>query len=276
MASFKAKQLSRLLKIWALPFSFAAISPLGIALGQTPPASPIVSNVPISGGTARVLFLGASEARAIVVLLPGGDGIIRLDNGGGIHQIGSNFLVRTFGQWAAQGFAVVLPDAPNGTSLAGQRHLPAYADAISKAIDLGRSRVALPVWLIGTSAGTTAAVNGAAHLGSKVSGAVLTSSVTRPGRSGETIFDAEPGSIAVPVLVLGNDHDTCAETPPGDAPMVLSTLTRSPGRELVMVTSTQSARHSDPCEGMSPHGYLGIEGMVVQRISEWIRAAGGH
>jgi len=26
---------------------------------------------------------------------------------------------------------------------------------------------------------------------------------------------------------------------------------------------------------MSPHGYLGIEGMVVQRISEWIRASGG-
>jgi hypothetical protein len=35
-------------------------------------------------------------------------------------------------------------------------------------------------------------------------------------------------------------------------------------------------RRSDPCDGMSPHGYLGIEGMVVQRISDWIRAAGGH
>ena len=276
MASFKEKQLSRLLKIWALPFSFAAISPLGIALGQTAPASPIVSDVQVAGGTARVLFLGAREARAVLVLLPGGDGIIGLDTGGGIHQLGSNFLVRTFGQWAAQGFAVVLPDAPNGTSLAGQRHLPAYADAISKVIDLGRSRAALPVWLIGTSAGTTAAVNGAAHLGSKVSGAILTASVTRPGRASETIFDAEPGSIAVPVLVVSNDHDTCAETPPGDAPMVLSVLTRSPRRELVMVASSQIARRADPCEGMSPHGYLGIEGMVVQRISEWIRAAGGR
>ena len=171
---------------------------------------------------------------------------------------------------------MVLPDAPNGTSRTGQRHLPAYADAISKAIDLVRSRVILPVWLIGTSAGTTAAVHGAAHLGSKISGAVPASSVTRTARGGETIFDAEPGSIAIPVLIISNDHDTCAETPPGDAPMVLSTLTRSPGRELVMVTSTQSARHSDPCEGMSPHGYLGIEGMVVRRISDWIRAAGGH
>ena len=171
---------------------------------------------------------------------------------------------------------MVLPDAPNGTSRTGQRHLPAYADAISKAIDLVRSRAAVPVWLIGTSAGATAAVNGAAHLGSKVSGAVLASSVTRTARGGETIFDAEPGSIAIPVLIISNDHDTCAETPPGDAPMVLSTLTRSPRRELVMVTSSQIARHSDPCEGMSPHGYLGIEGMVVQHISDWIGAAGGR
>src|SRR6266446_8275712 len=219
---------------------------------------------------------GGRQARVIVVLLPGGDGIIGFDGGGGVHQLGGNFLVRTLGQWVAQGFAVMLPDAPNGTSLIGRRHLPVYADAISRAIDFSRSHGALPVWLIGTSAGTTATVNGAAHLGSKVSGAVLTSSVTRrTGASGETIFDAEPGAVAVPVLVVGNEFDTCADTPPGDAPMVLSALTRSARKELVMVTSGQIVKRSDPCQGMSPHGYLGIEGMVVQRISDWIRAAGG-
>src|SRR5207245_9438030 len=72
------------------------------------------------------------QARVIVGLLPGGDGIVGFDDGGGVHQLGGNFLVRTLGQWVAQGFAVVLPDAPNGTSLTGQRHLPASADAISR------------------------------------------------------------------------------------------------------------------------------------------------
>jgi hypothetical protein len=43
-----------------------------------------------------------------------------------------------------------------------------------------------------------------------------------------------------------------------------------------MVTSSQIAKRSDPCEGMPPHGYLGIEAAVVQRISDWIRAAGGR
>jgi hypothetical protein len=30
---------------------------------------------------------------------------------------------------------------------------------------------------------------------------------------------------------------------------------------------------ADPCEGMSPHGYLGIEADVVQRIAAWIGAS---
>jgi hypothetical protein len=276
MASLKAKQLPRPLVICALLVAFAAVSPPGIALGQTAPGSPIVSDVPVAGGTERVLFLGTQGARALLVLLPGADGIVGLDSAGAIHQLGGNFLVRTIGQWAAQGFDVVLPDAPNGTSLLGQRHLPAYADAISRAIDFARSRANLPVWLIGTSQGTIAAVNGAAHLGAKISGVILTSSVTRPGRAGETLFDAEPGAIAVPVLVVSNQSDTCAVSPPGDAPNVLAALTRSPRKELVMVTSSQTARRSDPCEAMSPHGYLGIESMVVQRISDWIRMAGGR
>ena len=260
----------------AILLAFAATSLSGVALGQTAPAASIVSDVAVAGGTERVLFLGGRQARAIVLLLPGGDGIIGLDSAGGVRQAGGNFLVRTLGQWQAQGFAVVLPDAPNGTSLTGRRHLPTYADAIGRAIDFTRSRAALPVWLIGTSAGTTAAVNGAAHLGPKVSGAVLTSSVTRRiGSSGETIFDAEPGAISVPVLVVSNENDTCADTPPADAPMVLSALTRSPRKELVMVRSGQTTKGSDPCQGMSPHGYLGIEDTVVQRISEWIRAAAG-
>jgi hypothetical protein len=83
----------------ALPFVIAAMSPLALALGQTTaPGSPIVSDVPVAGGTERLLFLGGQGARALLVLLPGSDGIIGLDPGGAVHQLGSNFLVRTMGQ----------------------------------------------------------------------------------------------------------------------------------------------------------------------------------
>ena len=55
---------------------------------------------------------------------------------------------------------------------------------------------------------------------------------------------------------------------------MLAALTRSPRKDIIYVESSE--QRSDPCEAMSPHGYLGIEADVVQRISEWIRAAGGR
>jgi hypothetical protein len=225
------------------------MSTLGIAHGQTVPGSPIVSDVPVANGTERVPFLGTQGARALLVLLPGSDAIVGLDGGGGVHQLGGNCLVGTIGQWVAQGFDVVLPDAPNGSSLLGQRHLPAYADAINRAIDFGRAHADLPVWLIAANQGSTAAVSAAAHLCSKISGAVLASSVTRPGRAGETLFDADLGAIVVPVLVVNNQYDSCRVSPPGDAPNVLAARTHSPRKELVMVGSSKSTDAPTPARG---------------------------
>jgi hypothetical protein len=61
----------------------------GVALGQTAPAASIVSDVPVAEGTERLLFLEDRQARAMVLLLPGGDDIIGLDRGGGVHQLGA-------------------------------------------------------------------------------------------------------------------------------------------------------------------------------------------
>ena len=168
----------------------------------------------------------------------------------------------------------LLPGPPNGASLLGTRHTPGYLAALGAVIDYARSRVNAPVWLIGTSQGSTGAANGAAHLTPKVAGVVLTSSVTRIGRADETVFDADPGTIAVPALVVSNSGDPCRVSPPGDGQRLLAALTRSPRKELILVQSSQF--QSDPCEALSPHGYLGIEAMVVQRIADWIKTAPGR
>ena len=137
-------------------------------------------------------------------------------------------------------------------------------------VDFARSRSNVPVWLIGTSQGSTGAVNGGAHLGSKVAGVVLTSSVTQRNRADETVFDSEPGLISVPTLVVANTADTCRATPPGDAPRILAAVVRSPRKELMTFESREI--QSDPCQAASPHGYLGIEAAVIQRIGDWIKS----
>ena len=108
--------------------------------------------------------------------------------------------------------------------------------------------------------------------GMSVAGVVLSSSVAGANRvANETVFDSDLGAIAVPALVVANRDDTCPIAGPSFAPQILAALSRSPRKDLIYVES--HTIQSDPCEALSPHGYLGIEGDVVQRIADWIRGA---
>ena len=158
-------------------------------------------------------------------------------------------------------------------SLLGYRHTPAYAAAIGQAIDFLHNRAELPVFLVGTSQGTTAAVGAAARLGEKVAGVVLMSSVTGRSSAGETLFDSEPGEVRAPVLVVGNNGDTCPASPPNDAAKIVEALTRAPRKDILRLESATA--NGPPCEAESPHSYFGVEQDTVARVSAWIRSVAG-
>jgi dienelactone hydrolase len=239
-----------------------------------PPAAgqAIVQDIPTAGGSERVLYSGPANPRAILFMFAGGDGTVAFNTTGQITHMGPNFLMRTQPLWLAQGFAFAT--LGSASSLTGKRHTPAYADTIARAIDFARTRANAPVWLVGTSMGSIAAANGAAHSPGQAAGVVLTSSVAGQNQHGETVFDSDLGAIAVPALIVANRGDTCPDAGPGFAPQILTALTRSRRKEIVYVESHQL--QSDPCDALSPHGYLGIEGDVVQRVSDWIRTASGR
>lgn len=244
-----------------------------LALVEPAAAQNVVSDIPLAGGgSERVVFTSPANPAAILVMFSGGDGIVEIANSGTIYRSSGNFLLRTRQLWLAQGFAVEILGAPNNASLNGQRKTEAYADAVGRAVAFARTKAAAPVWLVGTSAGTTGAANGAAHLTNRVAGLVLTSSVTRQNSGGETVFDTNLAAITVPVLIVANRRDSCIVTPPDDAAIIAAALSRSPRKEVVYVESDQTGPRSPPCEAMSPHGYLGIEATVVKRITDWIWA----
>lgn len=243
--------------LWAL---FLAGSSLPAA------AQAIVQDV---GGT-QVLYAGPANPRAVVFMFAGGDGSVSFNAAGQIAHMNSNFLMRTEPLWLVQGFGFAT--LASASSLDDRRHGADYAATIARGIDFVRTRANAPIWLIGTSMGSIAAANGAAHLPGRTAGVVLTSSVVVPNRNGrETVFDSDLGAIAVPALIVSNRGDTCPSAGPGFAPQILAALARAPRKEIIYVESHQL--QSDPCEAYSPHGYLGIEGDVVQRISNWINAA---
>src|SRR5579864_536536 len=250
------------MKQWVTVIRAALVAAVLALWGLPAAAQAVVQDI---GGT-QVLYSGPANPRAIAFVFAGGDGMVAFTGAGQITQGRGNFLLRTQSLWLAQGFAYMT--LASSSSLLGQRHTPAYAAMIGRAIDFARTRSNAPVWLIGTSMGSIAAANGAAHLSGKVAGVVLTSSVAGQSRAGETVFDSDLGAIAVPALVVSNRGDTCPVAGPGFAPQILAALSRSPRKDVIYFDSTQI--QSAPCEAMSPHGYLGIESDVVQRIAAWI------
>lgn len=222
-----------------------------------------------TGAKQRLLYVRPAHPSATVVMLPGGAGDIGIERDGNLAH-GQNFLVRTRTLWAAQGFAVVIPDTVDEASLRGTRSTPAYAAVVADLIAFAQGEVKGAVFLLGTSQGAIAAMNGAAHApAGGLSGLVLTESVSRLGGSHETVFDADPAAVRVPVLIVANRDDRCNVAPPDDAPRIAAALTNA-GDVQVLKVSGGVDRSRRACGSLSPHGYYGIENEVVDRISQWM------
>ena len=166
--------------------------------------------------------------RGAIVMLPGGAGDVGIDDEGGLSH-DNKFVVRTRALWLDQGFAVIIPDALEGQNMRGLRSSAAYAQVVVALVDFAHAQTPGPVFLVGTSQGSIAAMNGAAYLlAPALAGVVLTESVSRKSKSGETVFDASPGQVTVPALIVANKDSACRVAPAEDAPLIAAALTRAP------------------------------------------------
>lgn len=263
--------------------SLVAVSLLGTpAIAQTGSARQTlvagerVVDLPLGDGrNQRVLYEAPPHPRATLVMLPGGSGDIGVGREGDLrHQ--ENFLVRTRADWVARGYAVLIPDTIDRANLRGMRSAPAYGRLVAGLAAFAREQAPSPVFLIGTSQGTIAAVSGAAQAGpGLLAGLVLTEAVSLPGRrSTETVFDADPQSVRVPVLVVANRKDACDVTPPEMAPRIAAALPHAPSVRILAV-SGEMRSSARSCASLSPHGYDGIEPAVVGGIVGWLQMHGG-
>lgn len=267
-----------------LPRKAAAAGFALLALGGSARAQPAwwaplpgeqVVDLPLGEGLhQRVLYAAPARPRATLVMLPGGSGDVGIRRDGDLRH-DDNFVVRTRGDWVARGYAVLIPDTIERANLRGVRSSPAYARLVDGLAGYARSQTAAPVFLLGTSQGSIAAMNGAAHAPpGLVRGVVLTESVSVPGHSGETVFDADPQGVRAPALVVANRDDACDVAPPAMAPRIAAAMTRSPEVQVLNVQGGMD-RSDKPCGSLSPHGYYGIEAPVIAQISRWLARHGG-
>jgi pimeloyl-ACP methyl ester carboxylesterase len=212
------------------------------------------------GVTQRVYITPAADPVATAILFPGGDGVYA--------SMRQNFLVRIVPDLVRSRVSVVVVDAPSDQAHGMSwpfRQGADHARDIGAVIDFAKTRSPTPMWLIGTSTGTISAANGAAAAGTRIHGLILTSSVWARGMAAVPLE-----RIVVPVLIVHNRDDGCQESPFAGVTSGMARLTAAPVRQFLPVSGGSS--RSGACQALSPHGYWGIEQLVVPPMVNFIEA----
>ena len=229
------------------------------------------------GVTQRLLVLTPGNAKATLIMLPGGHGGLQIFPNGGMKWGEGNFLVRTRQLFADQGFNVVVVDAPSDRQappfLGGLRQRQEHANDLKAVIAWARETHKLPVWLVGTSRGTQSA----GYVVTELSGAdgpdgmVLTSTIlTDPKGRAVPMMPLE--KIRIPVLVVHHEEDGCSHCAFTGTPSLIDKLSNAPRKQLLAFKGGRNI--GDPCESQAFHGFNGIENEVVQQIAAWISSGG--
>jgi pimeloyl-ACP methyl ester carboxylesterase len=274
--AFVAKSNSTTADQMTAPQSYQDHGDQGGRIGRPAVAGQIkgeqVFDLPLHNGDhQRVLFSAPRNVRGTIVMLPGGAGDVGLERDGDIRH-DDNFVVRTRALWNRRGYAVLIPDTIDRANLRGVRSSPEYANLVDDLVGFAHGQVPGPVFLLGTSQGSIAAMNGAAHAApGSIAGVVLTESVSVMGGSHETVFSADPQRVRAPALVVANRDDRCDVAPPEAAQRIAASM--SAGRDVhVLMVSGGITRSKKDCGSLTPHGYFGIEAQVVDGITRWMDA----
>lgn len=255
--------------------AFSVAIPMLMLVGAAR-ADEIVTVRTREGVTQSFALLVPDKPVASIILFPGGNGKTPLDKlkpGQFINK--GNFLVRIRYELKRNGLTVAIVDVPSDhQDVAGMfgtfRGSDEHARDIAVVVDYLRARAAIPVWLVGTSAGTESVASLATKMGSRIDGAVLTSTISARHKRGSSVFDFPLASVRVPVLVAAHKDDGCWATPASQADRIAEALSASPRKKVLMFEGGDPPR-SEPCEALSQHGFIGIEKKVAAAIADFVK-----
>jgi len=221
------------------------------------------------------LYLPHNNAVAHVILFVGGKGTLKFTEGW-LRKRGKNFLLRSRELFRAQHFNVAVFNAPSDQRSSsglkkGGRTSSEHIIDINALIDDLKSKKDLPVWLVGTSRGTESVAWAAIHSRDKISGVVLTASISEPNNNGISLPEMDLKKISAPVLLIAHQQDDCKVTPPTGAKLISAELANATKVILEYVSGGLPAK-SSPCKALSAHGFYGIEKQVVTKITAFIKA----
>jgi dienelactone hydrolase len=263
----------------------AALVAAALLVSAGPAPAEVASLVSVQsarGVKQAFILIKPEKPTASVILFAGGLGKLGLKSATTMAWGRLNFLVRTREKFAAHGFMVAVVDAPSDRTQNGMpgsfRMTSRHAQDIDAVVGYLKKQANVPVWLVGTSLGTFSSANGAIALKS-VGGLVLTSTITRSlphwpiaKQVPDAVASMKLYAVTVPTLIVSHKDDGCDVTPAVDSAKLAKRLTGSRKVEIAIVEGGSPPQSNNPCEAMTQHGFLGIEGQAVDRIAQFIKS----
>lgn len=232
-----------------------------------------VLDIPLRAGvTQRILLLESERPAAVLLVFAGGDQALGIGSDGSLKWGGGSLLVRTSPIFLQRGFTVAIVDMPSDRqtgAIDNFRESADHAQDIATVINFFRRDSSLPIWLIGTSSGTTSVLNAAIHLQKNgADGIVLATGIAADSGSA---LAAQLDEIHIPTLVV-RKGDPCHPVQSKNSSGIVAALTNAPEAEEIIVQSIVE-KGTDPCTIPPVHGYLGMEEQFVDKISDWIKTS---
>jgi len=255
-----------------------------------------VSRDPTSVITQSFIVSAPPTPSAVLILLPGGAGIIKLtpttpnsspictastpSTDGTLEINSSNFLVRSRWLFAGHGFYTISLNAATDflSTTNGLTDEQGSANHISDVLDIiswARTTVPdVPVLIVGTSRGTGGAfVAGLNSSPAGPDGLVFTDPINNT-TDPDSLLNAKLSAISVPVLLMDDAGNTCTGTLNSGNVAVKKALTSSPEVSREQVPAGGLIPLTDSCKELSDHGFFGVEDKAVAKIVAWIASAG--
>jgi hypothetical protein len=245
---------------------FGTFGLVGYSFGAAQYSPFAVFTIPTREGvTVKSLLVPPNGTmKAVLMMFVGDTGLQAFGQQGDQISYTASFMSRTTPLFLAQGYAVLLINAPSdhptGMSRAF-RQSSANAQDISMIIDFLLAKSLKPTFLVGTSLGTMSVLDFASTFpkDTRLSGLVLTSTVS---------VNLPVQNIALPVLFVHNVYDDCSESPFQTALDFSKQFTTSSKVDFIKFQDKVNDA-AEPCGPLSGHGYSGIENQVVKAIIDW-------
>lgn len=230
-----------------------------IGILTSPAVQSQVFDVPYKDNApTRTLLTPVKNAKAVVLLFPGGGGVLNLQDDG--STVNSHTFVRSKDLWAQYAIDSVLVDTPYdlGSGMRNSRSIRDHQQRILNVVTYYKEKFNLPVWIFGHSMGTvsvTEFVNGGKEKEKLIAGAIVAGTY----RSSSVDSDVE-----APVLAIHHVNDGCASTPFVSSKRIIESRPKQSVSQFIQIDGGVS--EGDVCGSRAYHGFN-------QKESEFVKAA---